>query len=86
MPDTQTTTQVWRVAPERKLHLRRFEQEQEIVLFDAASGDTHLLNSDAARLLDTLINGPRTFAELQTFPTAEALLRDLAAIGLVQTE
>ncbi|MBI5753218.1 MAG: HPr-rel-A system PqqD family peptide chaperone [Hydrogenophilales bacterium] len=82
------TIKIWCVSPQRDLHPRYFDQET--VIFDATSGDTHLLCTDAARLLDALASGPLTLAALQAaqpdIPAPDVLLRDLEKIGLVHTE
>lgn len=88
MPDAQAPSSVWRVAPQRELHIRHFDHES--VLFDAASGDTHLLSSDAGRLIDLLVSGPHTLAALcsaqPNTPALDSLLRNLAKIDLVRAE
>ncbi len=88
MPVAQTAIQVWRVSPHSDLHPWCFDQET--VIFDAASGDTHLLSTDAARLLKLLASAPLTLAALHAaqpdIPALEILLRDLEKIGLVCSE
>lgn len=88
MPDAQTTIKFWRVSPQRDLHPQCFDQET--VIFDATSGDTHLLSTDTARLIEALVAGPLTLAALQAaqpdIPAPDILLRDLEKIGLVVTE
>lgn len=78
------SSEIWRVSPQRDLHTLRFEQE--VVVFDAASGDTHLLSTDAARILDAL-SSPLTLAALNTaqpdIPAPDVLLHALEKIGLV---
>lgn len=88
MLDAQAQSPVWRVAAHRDLHLRHFDHES--VLFDAASGDTHLLSVDAGHLLDILTTGPHTLAALcsaqPNTPSLDALLHDLAKIDLIYAE
>jgi len=85
--DAQAQSPVWRVAAHRDLHLRHFDRE--CVLFDAASGDTHLLSLDAGQLLDILATGPHTLialANMHPNTLLEALLRDLAKIDLIHAD
>ncbi len=87
MSDAQTRPQVWRVASHRDLHLCHFEHES--VLFDAASGDTHLLSLDAGQLLDILATGPHTLialANMHPNTLLDTLLHDLAKIDLIHAE
>lgn len=81
------TIKIWCVSPQRDLHPQCFDQET--VIFDATSGDTHLLSTDAARLLDALASGPLTLAALHAaqpdISAPDVLLRDLEKIGLVHT-
>lgn len=87
----------WRLSPtgERAL-IERFDDQ--IILFNPASWNTHYLNAAASIMFDELAGGARTVAELaaalgETFADpadspelathVEAALRDLVSIGLV---
>ena len=48
------------------LSVRHWPGQDEHVVFNAASGDLHLLNSAAAAVLGRLIAGPASHAELGT--------------------
>ncbi len=60
----------WRIAPGQTLRLRRWEDE--CVLYNDLSGDTHLLGAVAASLLDVLGGGAASLPEL-----AQALCGEL---------
>ena len=74
----------WRLLPGQLLEYRSWQDEH--VLFNNLSGDTHLLGSAALDLLLDLRDGPIDDAEL---PGDEAqgvrqLLGSLAALGLIE--
>lgn len=45
-------------APAGTLHWRRWDGEEEMAVFDAASGSTHLLSAAAAEVLLALLESP----------------------------
>lgn len=47
---------MWRVTPGQSLRFRQFEDE--FVLYNALSGETHLLGDSAVHLLSVLQHGP----------------------------
>ncbi len=49
---------MWRITPGQALRFRQFDDE--IVLFNDLSGDTHLLGESAMHLLSLLQHGPAT--------------------------
>ncbi|WP_298234152.1 HPr-rel-A system PqqD family peptide chaperone [uncultured Azohydromonas sp.] len=53
-------------APAGTLHWRRWDDEEEMVVFDTASGSTHLLSPAAAEVLLALLEipGPQDAAQL----------------------
>ena len=53
---------MWRITPGQALRFRQFDDE--IVLFNDLSGDTHLLGDAAMHLLSVLQHGPATRAAL----------------------
>lgn len=87
MPPARTDTQVWALASPPRIHLRRFEDQA--VVYDERSGDTHLLQTDAAALLIRLREtGPQPAAALmdELAPEhLEALLQELHGLGLVRS-
>ena len=52
----------WRVVRAARLRYRRFGDES--VLYDDASGNTHLLDDVAGAVLEQLLDGSATFDEL----------------------
>jgi PqqD family protein of HPr-rel-A system len=70
--------------------LRRREWDDEVVLYNDLSGDTHLLSGDATALLLALQDGPRQAPELATLLGAgdaadlQPLLDDLAELALIE--
>ena len=59
---------MWRITPGQALRFRQFDDE--FVLFNDLSGDTHLLGDSAMHILSELQRGPAT---------GQALLASLAA-------
>lgn len=49
---------IWRIAPGQQLACRGWDDE--FVLYNDLSGDTHLLDGDAFALIDALQAGPAT--------------------------
>ena len=86
----------WRLAVPGALHWRRWADE--VVVYDAASGDTHLLEPAGAEVLHRLERAPATIAELtaglveggptEAEPTARQYVTDFVArlhrLGLVE--
>jgi PqqD family protein of HPr-rel-A system len=54
--------ELWRIAPGQQLAARGWEDE--FVLFNNLSGDTHLLDADSMALLEQLQQGPSSAAAL----------------------
>ena len=87
---------VWRVTPGQALRFRQFDDE--FVLYNDLSGDTHLLGETAMHLLSVLQHGPASpealraslAAALEAAPDpdfeaeADALLATLASFFLIQ--
>ncbi|NHZ43618.1 HPr-rel-A system PqqD family peptide chaperone [Massilia aquatica] len=79
----------WHVLPGQRLHYRQWEQEA--VLFNDLSGDTHLLDADALALLLAVRDGAADLAALRAALAADdadddelqALLEQLAVISLI---
>ncbi|RJG01870.1 HPr-rel-A system PqqD family peptide chaperone [Noviherbaspirillum sedimenti] len=85
----------WQAISPQSLHTRTWDDE--VVVYDALSGNTHLLGLAAARLLAAIAQAPGDIAALahtleQHWPdlTAEeahthvdAMLAELAGIGLI---
>jgi PqqD family protein of HPr-rel-A system len=63
----------WRIPAESQLHWRAWEDD--VVLFDARSGETHLLNAVAAEVLKSLAESP---ADLGTLARRVAIHFDVA--------
>lgn len=61
---------MWRITPGQALRFRQFDDQ--IVLFNDLSGDTHLLGDSAMHLLSVLQHGPAPRAALLA-SLAEAL-------------
>lgn len=59
--DARSTTN-WQINEHCELHWRSWEEE--FIVFDSRSGDTHLLNLVAARVLKKLERGPANSADL----------------------
>jgi PqqD family protein of HPr-rel-A system len=85
---------MWRVISGQQLVCRSWDDE--FVLYNNLSGDTHLLDSDAVDLLMALRAAPATAPKLAealgadaadpaTADAVAALLRDLAGLHLVET-
>jgi PqqD family protein of HPr-rel-A system len=53
---------MWRLMPGQALRFRQFDDE--FVVYNDLSGDTHLLGDSAAHLLSVLQQGPRESAAL----------------------
>ena len=68
----------WRILPVRKLNLRCWENEW--VVSDAVSGDTHLLNFAAGVIMNRLLAGPASAVEL----AAELMRTGEKEDGIVQ--
>ncbi len=89
---------VWKLNPGCELHWRHWDEG--FVLFDAASGRTHLLNPIGAACLQLLAlaptDGPTLWSLLRAecaldagelpFGELEALLADFGRLGLVERE
>ncbi|NHZ63506.1 HPr-rel-A system PqqD family peptide chaperone [Massilia genomosp. 1] len=82
----------WHVLPGQRLHYRQWEQEA--VLFNDLSGDTHLLDADALALLLAVHGGARDAAAMRLAlgladedqdanDALQALLEQLASISLI---
>jgi PqqD family protein of HPr-rel-A system len=54
------------------------------VAFSAASGETHLLNTEAAALLQALIEQPRTISEVAELLASEADVSPSSIVRLLQ--
>jgi PqqD family protein of HPr-rel-A system len=88
---------MWRITPGQALRFRQFDDE--IVLYNDLSGDTHLLGESAMHLLSVLQHGPAARAVLiaslaealgcaldAAFEAdADALLASLAGYFLIDT-
>jgi PqqD family protein of HPr-rel-A system len=80
--------------------IRRIEFDGEVVLFNPLSWETHLLNETAAAVFDLLHDVPCGTEDVSEFLAgileeaerhrgeehASAVLRDLAALGLIREE
>lgn len=78
----------------------RIEFDDELLLFNPLSWETHVLNPAAAVVLDLLVQAPRSAREVAAFLAellceadreradehAATLLRDLAALSLIRAE
>ena len=72
--------------------MRHYRWDDEFVLFNTLSGDTHLLGVPAMQLLQALASGARSEAELaaaltESFPgdtTVPEILADLERLTLVE--
>lgn len=79
-------------------HLRMLADDEETVVYNDLSGDTHLLSGIAASLLERLRQGPANSdslagllasewdlgAEIAPTELAEQLLSELAALSLIE--
>lgn len=66
---------MWRVTPGQALRFRQFDDE--FVVYNDLSGDTHLLGDSAAHLLSMLQQAPRTTAcLLDSLAAAHGVARD----------
>ena len=80
---------LWQVVDPSALLVRHWPGEDEHVVFHAASGDLHLLNSPAIAILGRLAEGPASYDELREIvgtPNPEALgavLESLDRLGLI---
>lgn len=88
----------WQVLDPEALHIRIWDNE--VVVYEATSGNTHLLDTAAAQVLETLTDGPAdTIAIAQAlahfWPQAPAellqkqvdvMLAELAGINLISPE
>lgn len=83
-----TVAGLWRIAPGQQLAARGWEDE--FVLFNNLSGDTHLLDADSMSLLDQLQLAPASLDALamalgsDLLPEDRAALPDTLATMLVQ--
>lgn len=87
---------MWRITPGQALRFRQFDDE--IVIYNDLSGDTHLLGDSGMHLLSVLQHGPATRAALlaslagalecaadAAFDSElDALLADLAGYFLIE--
>ncbi len=87
---------MWRITPGQSLHFRQFDDE--CVLYNTLSGDTHLLSDTAIHVLSVLQRGAASRADLCASLAAalacpqdaeldaecEALLATLAGYFLIQ--
>jgi len=85
----------WQVIAPGSLHMRAWDNE--VVVYDATSGNTHLLDTTAARILATIANAPADAATLaqaltelshgtpgeQAHERVDAILAELAGISLI---
>lgn len=85
----------WQVIAPGSLHTRAWENE--VVVYEATSGNTHLLDATAARILATIATAPadaaaiaQTLADLwrdipaeQMHERVDAILAELADISLI---
>lgn len=71
-------TGVWRITPGQQLAARGWEDE--FVLFNNLSGDTHLLDADSMSLLDRLQLAPASIAALAVALGSDLLPEDIAAL------
>jgi PqqD family protein of HPr-rel-A system len=62
------------------------EWKGEVAIFNKASGDTHLLNSVAGMVLQTLVHGPRATTEIVTALAQSKEHRSTALRGQQITE
>lgn len=86
---------LWQIAPGRELLLHTWDDEY--VIFDKASGDTHLLSEPAGSLLECLQLGTASFEHLaehvfgqtEILPKPEsrqilkAMMEELTRLGLI---
>lgn len=79
----------WRLA--RGQHLRHYQWGGEFVLYNDLSGDTHLLGSEAMRLLQALAPEARSQAELDACLAGSGgaalagILADLERLALIES-
>jgi PqqD family protein of HPr-rel-A system len=79
---------MYRLAPGQLL--RRREWDDEVVLYNDLSGDTHLLSGDASALLLVLQEGPRPAPELAALLGAgdadalQGVLDELSDLALIE--
>lgn len=85
----------WQVSAPGSLHMRAWDNE--VVVYEATSGNTHLLDTTAARILATIANAPADAPAIaqaladhghappteQTHEQVDAILAELAAISLI---
>jgi PqqD family protein of HPr-rel-A system len=89
----------WQLANPSDTAVLRFDGDEEALVFNPATWETHLLNEAASLVLDALVEGPRSVDELVadvakagdvTLPDGFAeqvgeLLGQLESLGLVRT-
>ena len=79
----------WHIVDPSALLARHWPGEDEHVVFNAASGDLHLLNPAAMAVLDRLSQGPATLDELSaelkidTVEAVSTLIQSLDRLGLI---
>ena len=79
LPDAAAAdAETWRVAPGDDL--RWFDGAEEAVLFHSGSGETHLLDGDAAEILQSLEARPGNAADLVARLVPAALAPERAAL------
>jgi len=75
MADVKPSDQALRLKPD--LHLRHWDTET--LVYNAASGDTHLLGGQAAQLLRTIETETRPLPE-----DMDTLINELQGLGLIE--
>jgi PqqD family protein of HPr-rel-A system len=75
---------MWRLVPGQSLRFRQFDDE--FVVYNDLSGDTHLLGDSAAHLLSVLQQGPAASAALLDSLAAAhgAVLNQLSSLFLIE--
>ena len=79
----------WHIVDPSALLTRHWPAEDEHVVFNAASGDLHLLNPSAMAVLDSLAQGPASLDELSAALNIEdvevlrTLIQSLDRLGLI---
>ena len=93
---THSDPQRWRIPPDLELHFRSWDEE--FIVYNSGSGDTHLLTALAAEILLALQESPAAAADLsrrvaasfntepdpQFVLTLEKVLADLGGLGLAE--
>jgi PqqD family protein of HPr-rel-A system len=83
------TSSHWHLVDPSRLVVRRYLAEGEYLVFDAASGDVHLLNTPGIGILDRLSRSSASLIDLCTTLDAEdpgaveEAIRHLDRLGLV---